>query len=185
MDEVIRLADTMVLLSDGRAVAAGTVEDIMSRLDLRPLTGRYEAGAVIAAVVDGQLPEDNLTRLAFAGQTMLVPRLDLADGATLRMRVRARDVSISLDRPRDISILNVLEGTVSAIEAGDGKAPQVDVLLDVGVPLIARITRRSARDLGLAPGRRVFALIKTVAIDRQTLGWHGARRRNGKTGGSP
>ena len=177
MDEVIRLADTMVVLSAGRAVASGPVEEIMSRLDLRPLTGRYEAGAVFAATVAGQDGEFGLTELAFAGNRLVVPRLDLPEGARLRVRIRARDVSLSLGPPQDISVLNVLEGKISEIDMGEGS--QADVLMDVGAPLIARITRKSVGELGLQPGRTVHALIKAVAVDRHSLGGRGTRRRNG------
>ncbi len=170
VDEVVRLADTLVLLSDGRTVAAGGVEDIMSRLDLRPLTGRYEAGAVLTATVAGEDRAFDLTELAFAGHRLLVPRLGLPEGTRLRVRVRARDVALSLSRPTGTSVLNVFPGVVREIETGPG--PQVDVLLDVGQPLIARITRRSLAELNLAPGRPVFALLKAVAVDRHSLG-HG------------
>ncbi len=65
--EVTRLADLLVLLSDGRVVAAGDVHDVMNRLDLRPHTGRYEAGAVIESQVLAHDAEFGLTTLAFDG----------------------------------------------------------------------------------------------------------------------
>ncbi len=173
MEEVIRLADTLVLVSDGRIAATGQVEELLSRLDLRPLTGRYEAGAVIAARVAGGDPEFGLTHLAFASGILRVTRLDLPEGTEVRVRIRARDVSLALARPIDISVLNMFEGTVTEIgtDFDDAVGPQLDVRLDIGVPLWARITRRSAHDLGIAPGRRVHALVKSVAIDRQSVGY--------------
>jgi molybdate transport system ATP-binding protein len=168
MDEVIRLADTLVLIDGGRVAAVGPVEDLLSRLDLRPLTGRYEAGAVIVARVGRTDPDFALTNLEFPGGTLRVARVDAVEGATVRVRIRARDVSLALTRPADISVLNIFEGTVSEIAADpdDSSGSQLDVKLDIGVPLWARITRRSAHDLGIAPGRRVHALVKSVAIDR-------------------
>ncbi|MDP6342622.1 MAG: molybdenum ABC transporter ATP-binding protein, partial [Alphaproteobacteria bacterium] len=94
MDEIIRLADNMVVISDGRVAAMGSVAEITSRLDLRPLTGRWDAGAVLATEVAEQDPRDGLTRLAFAGGDLWIPRLDLPLGAPLRVRVRARDVAL-------------------------------------------------------------------------------------------
>jgi len=166
--ELLRLADTVVLMSDGRAAAVGPLEEVLSRLDLRPLTGRYEAGAVFRAQVRTQEPESGLTHLAFAGGTLYVARLDLAPGTAIRVRLRARDVAIALTRPADISILNVFPGTITEVGAGDG--PYVDLKLDIGAPLWARVTLRSARDLKLEVGRQVFALVKAVAIDRHSLG---------------
>ncbi len=175
MEEVVRLADTVVLLSEGSVAAVGGVEELSSRLDLRPLTGRYEAGAVIAVTVDDQDPTFGLTALTFAGNRLLVPRLDLPEGAELRVRIRARDVALSLTRPTGISVLNVFPGTIRQIDTGEG--PQVDVLVDVGVPLIARITRKSVHDLGLEVGRAVYTLIKAVALDRTSVGGRGSQRR--------
>jgi len=168
MDEVIRLADTLVLIDSGKVAATGPVEELLSRLDLRPLTGRYEAGAVIAARVASTDDAFGLTHLEFPGGTLRVSRLDGQPGTPVRVRIRARDVSLALSRPSDISVLNIFEGTVTEIatDAEDPTGAQLDVRLDIGVPLWARITRRSAHDLGIAPGRRVHALVKSVAIDR-------------------
>ena len=167
IDEVIRLADTLVLIADGGVVATGGVEELMGRLDLNPHTGRFEAGAVLSAIVSRRDTGFGLCELTVAGKRLLVPGLDLPEGTRLRLRVRARDVSLSLKPPVEISVLNVLEGVVREIDAGDG--PQANILLDIGAPLIARVTRRSVHDLDLRPGKIVHALIKAVAIDRHSL----------------
>ena len=164
MDEIIRLADQLVVMAEGCVVANGPVAEITSRLDLRPLTGRWDAGSVIDTVVAEQDERDFLTRLSFKGGNLWLPRLDLAIGTSLRIQVRARDVSIALIPPADISILNVFAGEV--IEVGEDDGPQVDVLLDIGAPLWARITKRSQRELGITPGRMVHAMIKAMAVDR-------------------
>ena len=174
--EVVRLADTMVILDDGSTVATGGVEEIMGRLDLRPLTGRYEAGAVLSVTVRGHDKSFGLTELGFSGGRLWVPGLDAPLGRQLRMRIRARDVALSLTAPTDTSFLNILPATVREIAESDG--PQVEVLLDVGAPLIARITRKSFAVLDLMPGKQVFALIKAAAIDRQALGLGGTQRRH-------
>lgn len=173
--EVVRLADTMVILDDGATVASGGVEEIMGRLDLRPLTGRYEAGAVLTVTVRGYDKVFGLTELGFAGGRLLIPSLEAPLGRQLRMRIRARDVALSLTAPTDTSFLNILPATVWEIGPSDG--PQLEVLLDVGAPLIARITRKSLMTLDLRPGKQVFAMIKAAAIDRQALGLAGTRQR--------
>jgi molybdate transport system ATP-binding protein len=169
MEEIVRLADSMVLVDDGRIAAVGPVEEITARLELRPLTGRYEAGAALPARVAGHHEGDQLSELAFDGGRLLVPALDLPVGHQLRVRIRARDVALSLSRPTDASFLNVLEGVVREVGADSG--PMVDLRLQVGEASVwTRITQRSCRELGLAPGRRAFALVKAVAIDRYSLG---------------
>ena len=176
MDEVIRLADTMVILDNGTCIASGSVEEIMSRLDLRPLTGRYEAGAVISATVTEHDNDYLLSLLSFADHHLRVPRLDLPTGASVRVRIRARDVSLSWNYPENSSFLNIFEGTI--LQISDDTGPQVEVLLDIGVPLIARITRKSLVELDIQTGRKIFAMVKAAAIDRHSMGRTGSSDRH-------
>jgi len=113
--EITRLADTVVILSDGKRLASGIVEDVMGRLELRPATGRYEAGALIETRVQSHDHDDGLTTLAFDGGELHVPKLDAPVGQRVRARIRSRDVSLALRRPEAISILNVLAGRVASL----------------------------------------------------------------------
>jgi molybdate transport system ATP-binding protein len=179
MDEIIRLADTLVLLSDGRVAAVGSVAALTARLDLRPLTGRYEAGAVIECTVARADAGDGLSELAFPGGTITVPRVELPEGTPVRARIRARDVSLARAAPDDISILNIFSGRI--VEIAEESGAQIDVSLDIGteaapVALWARVTARSVRSLGLAPGMKIVALVKAVALDRTSLGRPGSDR---------
>ncbi|HZT51089.1 MAG TPA: molybdenum ABC transporter ATP-binding protein [Stellaceae bacterium] len=175
MEEIVRLADTLVLLSEGHVAAVGPVEELTSRLDLRPLTGRYEAGAVIRAEVAEHDAELALTRLAFPGGRLTVARVDLPLGAKVRVRVRARDVVLATAPPTGLSIRNAIAGRI--VEIAPERGPNVDIRLDIGaeghpVMLWARITRGALLELGLAPGARVHALVKTVALDRGSFARH-------------
>lgn len=170
VDEVVRLADTITILSDGQVKAAGPVDEVMGRLDLRPYTGRYEGGAVIEARVAAQDLEYGLATLRFSGGELQAANLEALVGESVRVRIRARDVALALSRPVGASILNVLPGTV--VEIADDGGPIVDVRVRVGDDaLISRITRRSLHDLRLVPGQPVYALIKAVALDRRSLGF--------------
>lgn len=170
--EVARLADTMVLMSDGAVQAVGPVATVMSRTDLYPLTGRFEAGSVVEMRVAAHDDRYGLTLLRGRAGDIKVPHLDLEIGAPVRIRIRARDVMIATSRPAEISALNILPGTVT--EIGGGAAPVTEVQINAGGDvLLARVTRRSVAELRLAPGRPVFAVVKTVAIDRHSLGLSG------------
>jgi molybdate transport system ATP-binding protein len=170
IDEVVRLADTVAVLSGGQVKAAGPVDEVMGRLDLRPYTGRYEGGAVIEARVVAQDLEYGLATLGFSGGELRAANLEALVGESVRVRIRARDVALALERPVGVSVLNVLPGTVA--EIADEGGPIVDVRVRVGGDaLISRITRRSLHDLRLAPGQPVYALIKAVALDRRSLGF--------------
>ena len=166
--EVTRLATTMVVMSEGRVAAVGPTAAIMGRIDLFPLTGPAEAGAILNTRVAEHDIRFGLTTLRAAAGDLRVPYIDLRLGTQLRVRIRARDVMIALEPPRGLSALNILPGTVAEIGAAEG--PIVEIRLDcAGEPLIARLTRRSVEALGLAPGRQVYAVIKSIAFDHHAF----------------
>jgi molybdate transport system ATP-binding protein len=164
MNEVVRLADTLAIMSDGEVAASGTVEDITSRLDLRPLTGRFEAGSVLAGTIVEHDPSDQLTRLSISTGDLWVPLLDSDPGQPVRIRIRARDVALARRIPDDTSFLNVLQGKILEIGVDQGSFVDVKIALDADTSLWARITRRSFNKLKLVTGDPIVALIKTVAI---------------------
>jgi molybdate transport system ATP-binding protein len=170
--EVARLATTIVLIADGRVQAVGPVAEIMGRAGQYPLAGGFEAGAVLTVRVAAHDSRWGLTELLGGGGRLTVSRIDLPVGSLLRVRIRARDVILATERPHGISALNVLAGTVEALVPTGEEALEVQLRLGPE-RLLARITRRSGEALGLAPGRPVFALVKTVAIDRRSLGGSG------------
>jgi len=163
IDEVARLADHIVLLDAGRVVAQGPLNAIVTRLDLPPALIE-SAGAVIEGVVSAHDAADHLTELSFPGGVLLVPRDGAAIGERLRCRIAARDVVLTTEHQAATSALNQLACCVVAVGDADHPA-QCLVQLDAGgVPLLARITRRSARALALEPGMPVWAQVKAVAL---------------------
>ena len=167
VEEVVRLADTVVLVSAGEVAAIGAAEEVLGRPDLR--TSAFEGGAVIDARVVEQDMQYDLATLAFDGGTLTVTNVDALIGEPVRVRIRARDVSIALERPQRISIQNVLGGRIAAV--GDERSGVVDVSIGVGATTLrSRITARAARQLGLAPGLAVYALVKAVSLDRRGAG---------------
>jgi len=165
VEEVVRLADTVVLMSAGSVAAVGDVESVVGRPDLRAAAGAFEGGTLVHGRVIGQDIEYDIATVAFDGGTLAVTNLDALVGEPVRVRIRARDVSIALDPPGRISIQNVLRGKLTAI--GPERAGIVDVSIAVGaVSLRSRITVRAVQQLGLAPGIEVYALIKAVSLDR-------------------
>jgi len=167
--EVTRLADRMLLLSEGRVAAEGAVADVLTRLDLAPETGRFEAGTVLSATVISHDDVYQLTILNHARQQIEAPRADLPVGAQARLRVRARDVMLATQRPSGISARNILHGTISEV-VEETETAYAETLIDLGgTGLRARITRKTVAELGLAPGTPVYAIIKAVTFDRKSL----------------
>jgi len=164
-DEVARLADHLVVLDQGRVVAQGALAETLGRIDLPPAFAD-DAGVVIEGWLAESSAEDQadgLSRLDFAGGAIWISAHAEAPGTRLRCRIHARDVSLSRDTVAS-SILNRFEGTITGF-AGTTNPAHVLVRLEVsGTPLLARITRRSLRLLGLVEGERVIAQVKAVAL---------------------
>lgn len=170
VEEVTRLADHVVVISAGAVIAQGAAAHVLSEQRPAAVAGRHEAGVVVEARVSGHDERYDLTTLAFAGGEIVVPNLDALPGEPVRVRIRARDVSLALQRPAGISVRNVLRATVRAIGGEFGAI--ADVSLDVaGTPLLARVTRQAIDELALAPGVEVHALVKAVSIDRHSAGF--------------
>ncbi len=162
-DEVARLADHIVAMEGGKVLADGPLSDTLARLDL-PIQLGEDAGVVIEATVAERDAHWHLIRVDFAGGHLWVRDNAMPLGHHARVRILARDVSLSHDKGEDTSILNALPARVMAI-ADDSHPALALVRLDVGTtPLLARLTKRSADQLALRTGMDVWAHIKAVAL---------------------
>lgn len=169
LGEVARLANTVVVLAEGRVASVGPVAEVLSTPAASRTGGEREAGGVLTARVVKHDVEDELTVLRCSAGQLMVPRIEARVGAKLRVHIRARDVMLAAERPTGLSALNILPAVV--VEVGDTSGPIVDVGLSLGDDrLMASITRRSLHNLALEPGRRVFAVLKSVAIARDDMG---------------
>ena len=157
--EVARLATTVVILNEGAVTAVGPVQDIL------PMADAADGGAVLDAKIVRHDETFHLSVLESAAGELQVPRLEAAIGAPVRAYIRARDVMLSLQRPEEISALNVLAGRVVSIVPTS--TAQADIRLDCnGAVLVARLTAKSVDRLALVPGRPVYAVVKSVSFER-------------------
>ncbi len=164
LDEVARLADTVVVLREGRIAAQGSTFDLLPDLEFASLAGAAPVGAVLRAKVARQRESEGLTELAFDGGSLAVPTLGQPPGASVRVRLRAEDVMLARTAPGAISANNVLCATVAAARIVD--ASHADVQLAVGrTKIAARITRASLARLDIRPGLQLFAIVKSVTVD--------------------
>lgn len=162
-DEVARLADHLVLLEAGRVRAAGPLAGTLARIDLPALPGE-EAGALLHGTLAERDARWHLAQVRFAGGALWIADPGLPLGREVRVRVLARDVSVALQPPEGSSIQNVLPCTVRAVGQG-AHASQALVQLACGESLLlARITARAADALQLAPGRNIWAQVKSAAL---------------------
>jgi len=164
LEEVVQLADTLVLLEGGRTVAAGPLDVLMARGDLA-LARRDNAGSVVRMRVAEHDRPRRLSLLAAGDLQLWVPLQALEVGAAVRARVPAREVILATEAPRGISVHNVVAGRVRAITE---IAAQHAALVEVAVgetALLARVTPDAVARLGLAPGVPALALIKSMTVD--------------------
>ena len=162
-DEVARLADHIVVMEAGHVVTQGPLTDVLARVDL-PIRLGEDTGVVLNGIIAERDPQWHLTRVEFPGGSVWVRDGGHPASDHVRVRILARDVSISLQAPVDSSIVNCLPAEVLAI--GDDTHPALALvqLAMGGSTVVARLTRRSADHLALAPGSRVHAQIKAVAV---------------------
>lgn len=162
LSEVARIADHLAWMEKGTLRATGPIEELLTRVDL-PLARGADAEALVRATVTGHDAENHLTLVDFAGGRFVLPGMEPVVGSGVRLRILARDVSLTLERQEGTSILNIFRARVESL-AEEGPA-QMMVRLDAGgVPILSRVTRRSVAALGLAPGREVWAQVKSVAL---------------------
>ncbi len=163
LDEVVRLADHLVLLEAGRVLASGACGELLARADLPPARDE-DAAVLIDATVAGHDEAWQLTRLTFAGGSLQVTHKALPVGARARLRIQARDVSLALAADEASSILNRLPVRIVGFAAAAHPAHCLVSLEAAGTPLLARITRLSKARLGLVEGMPAVAQIKAVAL---------------------
>ncbi len=162
LEEAARLGDHLIFLKDGKVQAAGPLATVLNDPTAGLTTGR-EACSVLHAKVESGQDEDGLTRLKVAGFDLWAPMETSAVGDTARILIKARDVSLVLEPARGTSILNVLPMAVDDLWE-DGRARMVVRLKAGQETLLAAVTRRSSTALELAPGRKVYAQVKSLAL---------------------
>ncbi|MGO2356474.1 MAG: molybdenum ABC transporter ATP-binding protein [Marinomonas foliarum] len=165
LDEVIRLADHMVVLDKGRVLEEGEIHTLLGKLGTS--FSRYQdASVVISGTVAKQEAKWGLSWLSFDNQTIAFKQGNEKLNDTVRLRIQSKDVSLSLSKENDSSILNRLNAIIDDME-NDPKDPNtVIVRLLVGdkTPILAKLTALSVHRLSLVQGKSVIAQIKSTAV---------------------
>ena len=166
LDDVARLADTLVVMREGRVAASGPAREVFAGDTLGDLAGGEEAGALLEGQVAQVDADYGIARIDVGGSHVELALPQAVPGEEVRLRIRARDVGIALRRLEGVSIRNQIEARV--VETSGQRGAHADIVLETGSQrLLARITRRSLDELNLKPGDVVYALLKAVAVERQ------------------
>ncbi len=169
LEEVTRLADYLVLLDAGQVLAQGQAMDVLARPELN-LGNGVEAGAILSGEIVERDVRWHLARVRFDGGELWVrdraesARTEAVSDDSVRLRIQARDISLSLEPEQRSSILNRLPAIVGEIVDANDPA-MATVQLQIGAStLLARVSRRSIAELGIEQGSQLWAQIKSVAI---------------------
>ena len=166
LDEIVQIASSLIAIRDGQILGHGPVASMIETMD-PAITGRFEAGSLLQGTVTETRPDFAMAAIDIAGARLWMPATGgLQLGETLRIRIRARDVSLSLAPIEGLSIRNQIPATVTGIETDDSAF--AEIRLDcAGQALRSRISRMALSDLALTPGMSVTALIKSISFDRR------------------
>ncbi len=171
VDEVARIARDVVLLEAGRVVASGAPGDVLAPARDGGAPGGFGAVSVIQARVRGHDAEYGLTLLEHPAGLISVPGALGRPGEPYALLVRATDVALAVQRPRDVSFRTVLLGSIRGIAVDDGPLARVEIALRGEGRLLALVTRKAIDELALDTGDDVFAMVKATALDERSLAY--------------
>src|SRR5215510_28932 len=163
-EEVLRLATHAVLLEQGHVVTQGSLDDVSLHPELRAIVGPEAVGSVLTGTVEAHGGDiAGLAAIRVGANVLHVALRDARAGASVRVQLLARDVILATARPENISVRNIMTGTISRIVGDD---PDTDlVYVDIGgAQVISRVTRVASDALSLHPGTHVWVLVKAVSI---------------------
>jgi len=163
LDEAARLADHLVLMEAGRVQGSGPAVEMFARLDI-PMSTWDDAAALLQACIEAHEPEFGLSRLRVGAHAFWVGHSTAQVGQSVKVRVLARDVSVTLSAASDSSILNILPASIDEIRPDGADSVTLRLGLAPGTSLLARLTRRSCEQLQLRVGMKVFAQVKGAAL---------------------
>ena len=163
MSEVTRLAQSLVILDRGQVHASGPIEDVLLSTGAMSALND-EIGALLTATVKEINSHWHLARIDFEGGSLWLRNSNFQLNQVVRVRVLAKDVSISKQLPQQSSIQNQIKGVIEQMTP-DIHPSQTMIHLRCGqTPLLARITSRAVQTLGLQAGDTVWAQVKSVAL---------------------
>ena len=168
-DEVARLADNLLLMANGKVTDHGSIHEVLGRVD-----GELSRSDSAFSVVGGRISSTQLPGLISvdcgSGIVLQLPDSTAMSGirsqpeSEVRLRIRARDVSLCLEQPKRSSILNILPAVITELAVEPYNGSRIVKLDMEGKQLLSRISEYSTQQLGLQTGQSVFAQIKSASF---------------------
>ena len=162
LDELLRLAERVVLLTNGKVEAYDVLENIWESPLFLPWKQENEQSAVLSLPVFMHNPSYKMTALSIGDQNIWINQVEAQINEKVRICIHSSDVSISLNKVEQSSIRNTLYGRIVKILELENR---VDLKLDIGGKhLWASISKWSFHDLALQLGQLVYAQIKAISV---------------------
>lgn len=174
MNEILRLADHLVVIDQGSVVASGPIEQVWSSKSMRPWQSFSDQSTLFSGTIAQHHDQFGLTQVLLAPNVGLwVQQVDGELNATIRLQIRANDVSVTLEKPGKTSIRNILSARIAEIEhhqqGEHKKSIALKLALAPDIFLWATITEWALQDLALQPGMEVYAQIKGVSVSQRDV----------------
>lgn len=162
LDELLRLAERVVLLANGKVEAYDVLESIWDSPLFLPWKQENEQSAVLSLPVFMHNPSYKMTALSIGDQNIWINQVEAQINEKVRICIHSSDVSISLNKVEQSSIRNILYGRIVNILELENR---VDLKLDIGGKhLWASISKWSFHDLALQLGQLVYAQVKAISV---------------------
>lgn len=162
-EEVLRLATHVVLMDKGKVLSQGTLDELSLHPELRAIVGPDAVGAVVHGVVESVDGGTGLANIRIGTNSLRIHLREARAGAHVRAQLLARDIILATGRPENLSVRNVMTGTIARIVPDDEDTELVYVDIG-GASILSRVTRAASMSLNLRPGLPVWALVKSVSI---------------------
>ncbi|PJG81979.1 molybdenum ABC transporter ATP-binding protein ModC [Caviibacterium pharyngocola] len=164
LDELLRLAERVVLLDEGKVKAYDVLENVWQSPLFSAWKTNNERSALLSLPVQSHHSAYNMSALDINGQTLWVGERLAAVGKKVRVCIMASDVSLALRLPEKSSIRNILTGKITALFP---QPNQMRVEIAIGEQKIwSDVSLWSADELNLSVGQAVYAQIKAVSVVR-------------------
>ncbi|HWK48542.1 MAG TPA: molybdenum ABC transporter ATP-binding protein [Steroidobacter sp.] len=162
-EEVLRLATHVVLMEQGKVLSQGSLDEVSLHPELRAIVGPEAVGAVVHGIVESVDGDTGLASVRIGSNVLRIHLRAARAGAHIRAQLLARDIILATSRPDNLSVRNIMTGTIARIVPDDEDAELVYVDIG-GASILSRVTRAATMSLGLRVGLPVWALVKSVSI---------------------
>jgi tungstate transport system ATP-binding protein len=158
LNEALMLGDRVAVMFDSNIRQIGTPEEVFTA----PSDPQIARLVGVETIIPGRVldVQDGLATIGTQG-VRLEAVGDVTAGQSVLLCLRPEDVTLWIEkRTEGSSARNCLEGRITGVTP---QGPLERVVVDCGFPLVALVTRASAREMELTPGKTVSASFKASA----------------------